>query len=213
VHEVVQDRHLEDAEQLCARVVAGEAQVVVLRRDTRDEPDHSDEHEDNADERCDRLDGRAISHGSSEGCVRRVQSLARQTRSAHRSVVRGRDCARGELAPTTAVAHAAGGVGATVIRAAVGAAAPADVLDLRRGLRAAAINPTTTVIVAGRRRRRVATALSSATRLADDDGRVHDGRGSDPALGADGMTRGGGATLCVGACRVCRTFAGGLELR
>ena len=37
VHDVVQDRHLEDAEQLRAGAVAGEAQVAVVGRDPRDE--------------------------------------------------------------------------------------------------------------------------------------------------------------------------------
>ena len=64
VDEVVQDRDLEDAEQLRAGVVAGEAEVTVVRRDPGDEAEDADDHEDNADERGSRLDGYALGHST-----------------------------------------------------------------------------------------------------------------------------------------------------
>ena len=45
VHDVVQDRHLEDAEQEGAGLVPGELQLVVVTRDPRDEPGDADEQE------------------------------------------------------------------------------------------------------------------------------------------------------------------------
>ena len=54
--DVVQDAHVEDPEQLGIGVVPGELQVVVVRRDPRDEPEDADEQEHQADEHRDGLD-------------------------------------------------------------------------------------------------------------------------------------------------------------
>jgi hypothetical protein len=50
VDEVVEDVHLEQAEQLRLRVVADEAEAVVVRRDPGHEAEGSDDEEDDADE-------------------------------------------------------------------------------------------------------------------------------------------------------------------
>ena len=56
VDDVVQDADVEDAEQLRIGAVPGELQIVVVRRDPRDEAQDPDQQEDRADEHCDGLD-------------------------------------------------------------------------------------------------------------------------------------------------------------
>jgi hypothetical protein len=50
VHDVVQDAHLEEPEQLCVGRVPGELHVAVVRGDPGDEPEDPDEQEDDPDE-------------------------------------------------------------------------------------------------------------------------------------------------------------------
>jgi hypothetical protein len=50
VHDVVQDRHLEDAEQLGIGVVTGERHVAEVRGHARDEPEDAHEKEHRPDD-------------------------------------------------------------------------------------------------------------------------------------------------------------------
>ena len=73
VDDVVQDRHLEQAQQLGLGVVGGERQGVVIRGDAGDEAEHADEEEDDADDR-----GGLLDVGASGGRVGAVVGLGHE---------------------------------------------------------------------------------------------------------------------------------------
>ncbi len=100
VRQVEQDAHLEEAEQLGTGLVAGEPQLVEVRRDARDEAEDPDEHEDDAEQ-----EGEGLSKRPAHGLLRAqtIRSPSSVSDGSTRSSVRACGAIRSARPPVATV--------------------------------------------------------------------------------------------------------------